>query len=110
MVLIQILLPATATDRVDEHASRPLVETRNELADKFKGLTAYVRSPAKGVWTSPDGREERDDVVMVEVVTASFDRPWWQHYASILAARFGQETIHVRAMPIELLDEESAPA
>ena len=64
-----------------------------------------MRSPAKGLWTAPDGHREHDDVVMVEVVTETFDRPWWRAYAKTLAERFLQDTIHVRALPIEMPDE-----
>jgi hypothetical protein len=85
----------------------PLAETRRELAEKFTGLTAYVRSPAKGLWTGADGRIEQDDVVMVEVVTETFDRAWWRTYTATLARRFRQDAIHVRAMPVDLLDEEA---
>ena len=46
-----------------------LGETRRELVARFNGVTAYVRSPAKGLWVSPEGQTETDDVVMVEVVT-----------------------------------------
>jgi hypothetical protein len=100
MFLIQLLLPTTVTNRND--AVTPLAETRRELAGKFKGVTAYVRSPAKGLWTAPDGHTEADDVVMVEVVTQSFNRHWWREYATLLAQRFGQDTIHVRAIPVEM--------
>jgi hypothetical protein len=103
MVLIQLLLPADGAASAEGLA--PLAETRRELAERFKGLTAYVRSPAKGLWTAPDGRREQDDVVMVEVVTDRFDRAWWRSYAATLAERFRQESIHVRALPVELLDE-----
>jgi hypothetical protein len=103
MVLIQLLLPTTGPNG-DESRAR-LAETRRELADRYKGVTAYVRAPAKGLWTAPDGRTEADDVVMVEVVTEMFDREWWRAYAEKLAQRFQQETIHVRAVPVELLDE-----
>ena len=72
----------------------------------FKGLTAYVRSPAKGLWTAPDGHTEVDDVVMVEVVTDTFDRAWWRAYAATLARRFDQESIHIRALPMDMPDEE----
>ena len=51
------------------------------------------------------GHAEQDDVVMVEVVTTSFDRAWWHTYAATLATRFGQESIHVRAVTVEMLDE-----
>ena len=101
MVLIQLLLPTNGAETADGLA--PLAETRRELAERFSGLTAYVRSPAKGLWTAPDGHTEHDDVVMVEVVTETFDRPWWRAYAATLAERFRQDTIHVRAMPVEML-------
>jgi hypothetical protein len=103
MVLIQMLLPTTGA--AGRQATTALAETRRELVDKFSGVTAYVRSPAKGLWAAPDGHTEADDVVMVEVVTASFDRRWWRAYAATLAQRFRQDTIHVRALPVEMLDE-----
>jgi ferritin-like metal-binding protein YciE len=102
MVLIQLLLPTTARQAARPWRSLP---TRQELADQFNGLTAYLRSPAKGWWTAPDGHTEQDDVVMVEVVTNTFDRAWWRTYAATLAARFGQESIHLRAVPVDMLDE-----
>ena len=42
---------------------------------------------------------------MVEVVTDTFDRAWWRAYSRTLAEGFGQDTIHVRAMPVEMLDD-----
>ena len=99
MVLIQLLLPVTVGGA---QAIAQVAETRAELAAKFKGLTAYLRSPAKGVWTAPDGHTELDDVVMVEVVTETFDRSWWRAYSARLAERFGQDSIHVRAIPVEM--------
>lgn len=81
------------------------LEARCKLAETSDGLTAYVWSPAKGVWTAPDGHTEHDDVVMVEIVTDTFDRQWWHTYAATLAARFGQDTIHVRALSIQTPEE-----
>ena len=103
MVLIQLLLPTGSAARGG--ALAPLAETRRELAARFNGLTAYLRSPAKGSWTAPDGHIEQDDVVMVEIVTETFDRAWWRTYAATLATRFDQESIHVRAVPVDMLDE-----
>ena len=108
MVLIQLLLPTTLPGGAPtQDASAALADTRRELSKVFDGLTAYVRSPAKGIWTAPDGHTEHDDVVMVEVVTDHFDRPWWRAYAATLAERFRQHTIHVRAIEIQLLDDEA---
>jgi len=103
MVLIQLLLPAGGAPSADGRV--PLAETRRELAERFNGLTAYLRSPAKGLWTAPDGHTEQDDVVMVEVVTETFDRAWWRVYAVTLAKRFRQDSIHVRAVAVDVLDE-----
>jgi hypothetical protein len=89
MVLIQLLLPTTG-DGADR-ATAALAETRRELVDQFNGVTAYLRSPAKGVWTAPDGPTEADDVVMVEVVTDVFDRAWWRTYSATLAQRFASQ-------------------
>jgi hypothetical protein len=106
MVLIQLLLPTTGPAGSDTLTL--LAETRRELADRFKGVTAYVRSPAKGLWTAPDGHTEADDVVMVEVVTDTFDREWWRTYARLLARRFSQDTIHLRSLAVEMPDVEDA--
>ena len=86
-------------------AMAALADTRRELADAFDGLTAYLRSPATGLWTAPDGHEEQDSIVMVEVVTGTFDRTWWRCYATRLARRFGQDQIHIRALAIQTLDQ-----
>ena len=106
MVLIQLLLPATGP--AGSHTLTLLAETRRELAARFNGVTAYVRSPAKGLWTAPDGHTEADDVVMVEVVTGTFDREWWRTYAKLLAQRFSQGSIHLRSLAVETLDAEDA--
>jgi hypothetical protein len=55
--------------------------------------------------TAPDGHTEQEDVVMVEVVTHTFDRAWWRAYTATLAERLGQDSIHLRALPVDLLDE-----
>ena len=102
VVLIQLLLPTAGNG--SDRAMTAIAQTRRELVEKFKGVTAYVRSPAKGLWTAPDGHTEADDVVMVEVVTDTFDRAWWRTYSARLAQRFAQDTIHVRALPVDVPD------
>jgi hypothetical protein len=108
MMLIQILLPTTAPAGAggDQNTAAAFARTRRELVEAFDGVTAYLRAPAQGIWTAPDGHRERDDVMMVEVVTATFDRQWWRAYAATLAGRFSQDTIHVRALAIQTVDEE----
>lgn len=102
MHLIQMLLPLVRGDgqAIDDAL---FAQTRTELVTEFQGATAYLRSPALGAWTAPDGRVERDQMVMVEVVAPAFDRAWWKAYASRLADRFQQEEMHIRAIPVETL-------
>lgn len=97
MYLIQVLLP------VKPHGSDAgISQTRQELVELYEGVTAYVRSPARGAWIAPDGQEEQDDVIMVEVLVDALDREWWRHYRAQLAARFDQEQIHIRFLPAEI--------
>ena len=97
MYLIQVLLPVKAKGS-DERIS----QTREELVELYDGVTAYVRAPAKGAWIAPDGQEEQDDVIMVEVLVEALDRDWWRQYRAQLATRFGQEQIHIRFLPAEI--------
>jgi hypothetical protein len=100
--LVQVLLPTVAPPgtRLDEGR---FAQVLRELTERFGGVTAYMRAPALGLWKRDDETVERDDVVMVEVVVDALDRGWWTHYRQLLAARFGQEVVHVRAMTIDLL-------
>jgi hypothetical protein len=102
MVMIQLLLPTTGAASSD---GRPLLaETRREFAIPGR----HGMRPITGLWTAADGHTDADDVVMVEVVTETFDRTWWRTYAVTLAQRFRQDTIHVRALSVEMPDEEDS--
>ena len=66
-------------------------------------MTAYANAPARGLWEGDDGRAQRDDIVVHEVMTESLDRRWWARYRGILEARFAQDEVVVRALGIERL-------
>lgn len=101
MHLVQILLPV-----FDQNGNRlPEAEygrVRGELTQKFGGLTAFTSAPAEGVWRT-EGRTDRDEIIVIEVMTEELDKPWWGHYRRKLEDHFRQESIVVRAQPIELL-------
>ena len=102
MYLIEILLPlydnegrpfgAAAFDRV-----------RNELANRFGGVTAFRRAPAEGVWKESGGGVSRDQIVIFEVMADRLDREWWAGFREGLERRFAQEEIVVRATTFERL-------
>ena len=99
--VVQILLPRGGGGHT-EGRDADFAHTRAELVERYEGVTAYLRSPAQGAWTAPDGRVEDDEVVMIEVVVDTFDRAWWREYGERLARRFRQEAIHIRALPAEI--------
>ena len=102
MHLVQILLPLYDNSR----EPFPRVEfdrVGRELTERFGGLTAFVRSPARGVWKHEDDTTVRDDVVIYEVMANELDRAWWRHYREELRERFAQDELVVRASEVQLL-------
>ncbi|QJW85907.1 hypothetical protein HK414_23275 [Ramlibacter terrae] len=99
--MVQILLPLRDND------GRPLpralfAQVREELVERFGGLTAYTRAPANGVWEE-GGEKQRDDIVVYEVMDDALDREWWSTYRERPEQRFAQEEIVVRAQAMERL-------
>lgn len=102
MYLVQILLPLYDNEGHAFDASA-YVHLRTELADRFGGVTAYTRAPARGVWKDDAGETTRDDIVIFEVMTHDLDRDWWTAFRKDLEARFRQESLIVRALTSTLL-------
>lgn len=102
MYLVQLLLPLydKAGRRVPHEC---FAQVRDELTERYGGVTAYLRSPAQGTWKEGSGAVERDQVVMCEVMVEQLDRTWWSAYRTALEARFGQQELMVRAQMIERL-------
>lgn len=102
MYLIQLLLPLY--DNAGEPLPKELfAKTRDELVERFGGLTAYSRAPAKGLWQEDSGMTLRDDLVIYEVMADNLDEAWWRQYRAGLETRFQQETLVARAHAIRML-------
>jgi hypothetical protein len=101
MHLVQILLPVADNDGARFPASQ-FAALRQELTDRFGGVTVFARSPAQGFW---EDREEmsRDDIVIIEVMCDTLDDDWWRTRRSALEREFRQEVIVIRAQEIRLL-------
>ena len=100
--LVQILLPLYDNEGRTLGAEL-FAGVRSELTERFGGLTAHMRAPARGLWKTDEGSVARDDIVIVEVMAEALDRAWWQAYRRTLEHRFRQEQIVIRATPVELL-------
>ena len=102
MFLVQMLLPLydrSGRKFSHEHFS----DVREELTQRYGGMTAYLRSPADGTWRGSGGSIDRDEMVMCEVMVEELDRAWWSAYRTELERRFGQEELVVRASALEKL-------
>lgn len=100
MHLVQMLLPAYKNDGTP--MPRDCFDrSRDELIDRFGGLTAYSRAPASGMWQEDDGQTVRDDVIVYEVMDEALDRHWWRTYRATLERRFEREEILIRAHQVE---------
>jgi hypothetical protein len=102
MHLVQILLPLVREDGGRQPAGL-FGAVRQELVDRFGGLTAYTRAPAQGLWSENGRQVDQDDLVVYEVMVDQPDRAWWAAYRLELATRFEQKELLVRAQAIELL-------
>lgn len=101
MHLIQILIPVYDND--GRPFPRELFEgIRAPLIERFGGLTAFVQSPAVGLWRDKDdGETDRDELILVEVMVETFERDWWSSFRKTLERTFRQQEMVVRAIAIE---------
>jgi hypothetical protein len=101
MHLIEILLPLS-DGKGRPFGREPFDRVREELVERFGGLTAFTRSPAEGLWEE-GGKRAHDEIVVFEVMADWIDRSWWRGYRAELERRFGQQEIVIRAREIDRL-------
>jgi len=100
--LIQILLPLR--DNAGKRQKKALLAAvAQELTDRFGGLTAYTRAPAKGLWKQKNSQVDQDEIVIYEVMADKLHLSWWRRYRPRLESRFKQKEILVRAEKIRTL-------
>lgn len=103
MHLVQMLLPVADNAGVRFPAAM-YAGIREELTERFGGVTAFVQSPALGLWKEADSEPATlDHLVLVEVMVEALDRPWWAAYRSRLEAAFRQDELMIRALPVDRL-------
>jgi len=103
MHLVQILLPIH-DNHGEEFPRQEYSRVREELTERFGGLTVYTRAPAEGHWKPNDNQTaSRDDIVIFEVMAGELDPEWWRKYRHDLEERFRQDEIMIRAQQTQLL-------
>jgi hypothetical protein len=79
------------------------LKVRDELVERFGGLTAFTRSPAEGLWKTDADEPNRDAIVVFEVMCDELDPLWWAEYRRELEKRFRQEQLVIRTQTVEVL-------
>jgi hypothetical protein len=102
MHLVQLLLPLHDNHK-QAFPTAYFNEVREDLTNRFGGVTAFVRSPAVGLWKQNSDDINRDEVVMFEVLTEQLDKAWWAGYRKQLQDKFQQEELLVWASNISKL-------
>lgn len=97
----EILLPIKFNDGspVPEEL---FLEIRNELIEKFGGLTSSPpSSPAVGWWKDPKdpkGMVYRDDMLIYRVTTIQDEDDFFKEYKTVLAVRFKQVEVWIERL------------
>src|SRR3954469_3049001 len=89
MHLVEILLPLHDNGGRSFEAEK-YAEVRQQLTERFGGLTAFTRSPAQGT-TTEGGKAVHDEIVVFEVMTEALDLSWWGSYRLRKEREFRQE-------------------
>lgn len=101
MNLVEILLPLT--DNCGRRFEQKRYDAiRKTLTDRFGGMTAFTRAPAEGTSTG-DEETVRDEIVVFEVMTETFDARWWRNYRQELETAFRQDSIIIRVFTVTLV-------
>lgn len=66
-------------------------------------MTAFIRSPAKGVWQLEENERTEDEIVIYEVMSESVDQLWWQTYKREIEQRFQQQELLIRTSRVDLI-------
>lgn len=100
MHLVQLFIPVAPQAAIDFQNTVAIVQ--REMTERFGGATAYLNSPAKGLWSN-GGNAEEDQIVVIEVMTDDLDRTWWHQYRRKLEQELDQDELLVRTLLVERL-------
>ena len=96
MHLVQILRPHAENAGGLLHREH-VDQVKEELADSFEIVTAYLQAPADGPWQKKV--QGTSDDVIFDVMTAVIDLPEWRARRAGFERRFRQNKVIFRSMP-----------
>lgn len=76
---------------------------KQELTERFGGVTAHLQSPAEGAW-KPDADDViHDRIAIFEVMVEDVDTAWWREYRHKLETELDQHRILARLHQVTVL-------
>jgi hypothetical protein len=97
MFVVELFLPLTSSDG-SPFSPATYDRIKEDLTDRFGGVTAFVRAPAEGLWKPGGDGVVRDQIAIFEVMVDEIEESWWRDYRRRLEREFGQDEILIRAV------------
>ncbi len=101
MFLVEIFIPRSVLEA--EPNRKQVEQLKVEFTNKFGGVTSYLRASADGLWVNGEGKIERDEIGVLEVMVEKIDKDWWRQLRKRLEMDMKQEQILIRSRAVELL-------
>jgi hypothetical protein len=100
--LVEIFLPLSSNEGTPL-PSDEFGRVREQLIERWGGVTAFTRTPAKGVTLQNGNERAEDEIVVYEVMVKRVDKLWWLTYKRDLETRFGQQEILIRVTAVDVI-------
>jgi hypothetical protein len=97
--IVEVFLPLTDNQGIS-FAPELFEQVRDELLERFGGVTFFSRNPAEGLWEDGGDRVSQDQVITAEVIVDELDSSWWSGFRERLEKLLRQEEVLVRACPM----------
>ena len=95
--------PRKLTDCCTCSLRPPFGRVREQLVERWGGVTAFTRTPAKGVFLQNGNERTEDEIVVYEVMVKRIDKLWWLSYKRDLETRFSQQEILIRVTAVGVI-------
>lgn len=102
MFVVELFLPL---EKPDGSAVPPetFERIKDELTERFGGVTAFVQSPAEGAWKPNADEVIHDLVAAFEVMVEDVDTKWWHGYRQRLEHELEQDQVLIRLYQVTVL-------
>ncbi|KQV17943.1 hypothetical protein ASC74_03360 [Pseudomonas sp. Root329] len=102
MHLIEIFLPLNSNEGTPQ-PSDEFRRVREQLVERWGGVTAFTRTPARGVSLQNGNERAEDEIIVYEVMVKRVDKLWWLDYKRDLETRFRQREILIRVTAVSVI-------